>query len=130
MTLNDPLANALSTVMLSEKAGKTVCVVKPVSQLIRKVLTVLNEQTYMGTYTEVKDRKGNILKLNLLGSINACGVVKPRFSVKHDGYEKYERRYLPARDMGVLIVSTTKGIMTNTDAKEKKLGGRVIAYCY
>ena len=45
-------------------------------------------------------------------------------------FEKFERRYLPAKDLGILFVSTPKGIMTHYDAKAKKLGGKLLAYCY
>jgi small subunit ribosomal protein S8 len=47
-----------------------------------------------------------------------------------DEYEKFEKRFLPAKGVGVLIVSTIKGIMTHEEAKGKTLGGRLIAYCY
>ena len=130
MSLNDPLANALSAVLHSESIGRTECAIKPVSRMIKQVFKILNEQHYLGSYAEVKDRKGNHLKVQLTGAINQCGVVKPRFPVTKEGFEKLERRYLPARNMGLLIVSTSKGLMTNSQAKEKKLGGRIIAYCY
>lgn len=130
MTLNDPLANALSKVLHQEKIGSNICVIKPVSNVIKQVLKILADEHYLGAYTEVKDRKGNIIKVSLSGSINSCGVVKPRFAVKAGAYEKFERRYLPAKDMGILIVSTSKGLMTNAEAKKKQLGGKLIAYCY
>jgi small subunit ribosomal protein S8 len=130
MTLNDPLANAMSSILHSEKIGRTTCVIKPVSAIIKQALGVLNEQKYIGACTEVRDRKGSSLKVNLLGAINKCGVVKPRFSVSKDSYEKFEQRYLPARDMGILVVSTNKGMMTNIEAKKKNIGGKLIAYCY
>jgi small subunit ribosomal protein S8 len=130
MTLNDPLANALSVILHSEMIGRTVCVIKPVSNVIKKVLEIMNEQRFLGSLTEVKDRKGNTLKVNLIGHINKCGVVKPRVAVKRDGYEKFEQQYLPARDVGMLVVSTNKGLMTNIEAKKKRIGGRIIAYCY
>lgn len=130
MSLNDPLANLMSNLLQSEKVGKTICTVKPVSNIVKGVLKILGEHRYVGSATEVKDVKGSVIKVNLLGAINKCGVVKPRFSVKSDQYEKFEGRYLPARGMGILIVSTSKGLMTNVEAKKKKLGGRLIAYCY
>ncbi len=43
---------------------------------------------------------------------------------------KYARRYLPARDMGVLILSTSQGLMTHHAALEKNIGGSLIAYVY
>ena len=47
-----------------------------------------------------------------------------------DYFEKFEKRYLPSKELGFLIVSTSKGLMTNIEAKQKKLGGRLIAYVY
>ncbi|MFH0977968.1 MAG: 30S ribosomal protein S8 [Candidatus Woesearchaeota archaeon] len=130
MTLNDPVANALSVVEHQERIGGTSCKIKPASNLIKQILKILADEHYTGSFTEIKDRKGNVIKLTLTGAINSCGVVKPRFALKSIDYEKFEKRYLPAKGMGILIVSTSKGMMTNTQAKEKKLGGKLIAYCY
>ena len=44
--------------------------------------------------------------------------------------EKYEKRYLPAKQFGILIISTPKGLMTHVQAMDKKTGGKLIAYCY
>ncbi|MFH1133159.1 MAG: 30S ribosomal protein S8 [Nanoarchaeota archaeon] len=128
--LNDPLSNMMSKILNAERAGKKEVMVKPYSKLIKAVLEVLNENLYVGSYEEIKDGKGNALKLSLLGRINKCGAIKPRFSVKRQDFEKFEQRHLPAKNLGVLIVSTPKGILTHTKAKELGLGGRLIAYCY
>jgi small subunit ribosomal protein S8 len=130
MSLNDPLASALSRILNSEKIGKDLCTIKPVSKLIKKILEVMKDNGYIGDFEEVEDGRGNSLKINLLGNINKCGVVKPRFSVKKDNYEKFEKRYLPAKDVGVVIVSTPLGILTHQDAKKKNTGGKLLAYCY
>ena len=130
MSLNDPLANALANVLNSEKAGKTIVVIKPVSGMIKKVLSIMNTRGYVGDMTEVKDAKGNILKLNLLGNINKCGVIKPNFAVKKEEYEKYEKRFLISRNIGFMIISTPQGLMTHIEAKEKGTGGKLIAYFY
>ncbi len=68
--------------------------------------------------------------MQLFGRINDCKAVKPRFSVKVKGIEKYEKRFLPSRDLGLMILSTPKGIMTHMEAKEQDTGGRVLAYVY
>ena len=130
MSLNDPLANVLSFIQLYERKGKREVLTKNNSKLIKKILTILNEKGYVGGYEEIADAKGNLLKINLLGSINKVGVIKPRFKVKNDEYEKYEKRYLPAKDFGVLIVSTNQGLITHIEAKEKGIGGRLVSYCY
>jgi len=128
--LNDTLATALSAILNLEKIGKKECVIRPSSKIIKIVLKIMNENNYVGTFNEVVMQKGNMLKVNLLGNINKCGAIKPRYSVKKDGYEKFEKRYLPAKDFGIIFVSTPKGIMSHTEAKKKKMGGRLIAYCY
>lgn len=55
---------------------------------------------------------------------------KARYSVKVSDFVKFEARFLPAQDFGVLILTTTEGVMTHTDAKEKGVGGKLLAYVY
>jgi len=128
--LNDPLANALSGILNYDKVGKKEYLVHPASKVIMRVLTIMNEQGYIGSADVVTDARGGVLKIHLLGNLNKCGVIKPRFAITMDEYEKFEKRFLPAKGVGVLIVSTIKGIMTHEEAKGKTLGGRLIAYCY
>jgi len=130
MSLNDPLANALSKILSIIKIGKLECTIKPISKLVQTVFDIMKNRNYIESYEIIEDGKGNFIKLKLTGNINKCGVIKPRFSVKNKDFEKYEKRFLLAKDFGILIVSTTNGIMTHTEAKEKNLGGRLIAYCY
>lgn len=128
--LNDPLAAALSKIVNAEKVGKREVLIKPASAILKKVLGIMNEHSYLGAFELVEDGKGGVIKLNLLGNINKCGVIKPRFSTKKNNYEKWEKRYLPAKDFGVIIVSTPQGVMTHIEAKEKGIGGKLLAYCY
>ena len=130
MSMNDPLANALSLILNDEKIGRNVSSIKPYSKIIKKVLEVMNNNHYIGDFEEIEDGRGNMLKLNLLGNINKCGVIKPRYSVKKDQYEKFEKRYLLAKGMGILIISTPLGIISHDEAKKKGIGGKLLAYCY
>ena len=70
------------------------------------------------------------VKIKLLKRINECGTIKPRFSVEHTDFVKWEKQFLPARDFGTLVVSTPGGVMTHREAKEKGIGGRLLAYVY
>ena len=130
MSLNDPLANALSLILIDEKSGKNESIIRPSSKIIKKVLEIMKDNKYVGAFEEIKDGRGDIIKLNLLGNINKCGVIKPRYSLKKDDFEKFEGRYLLARGMGILIVSTPSGIMVHHEAKKKNIGGKLLAYCY
>lgn len=128
--LNDSLAAALSKILNAEKNNKKEVLIKPSSKIIKKILVIMNEDSYLGTFEEVKDGRGNFLKVNLLGNLNKCGVIKPNFSTKKGEFEKWEKRYLPAKELGVIIISTPLGIMTHHQAKEKGQGGKLLAYFY
>jgi len=123
---NDPLAAMLSKLLNAERLARKECTIKVSSSTIKRVLEIMNEHHYVGGF----DLEENQLTIHLLGKINKCGVIKPRFSTKADGFEKWEKRYLPAKDFGIIIVSTPKGIMTHQQAKEQHTGGTLLAYCY
>ncbi len=130
MAMNDTLANSLSYILNMEHIGSRQCVIRPSSKVIKKVLEVMHEKGYVGEIKEEVTSRGAELHVTLLGRLNRCNVVKPRFSVGLNTYTKYEKRFLPAKDFGFLIVTTNQGIMTHTEAKEKKIGGKLLAYCY
>ena len=128
--LNDPLAATLSKMLNAERVGKKEVLVRQASVMIKKILTILNEHNFVGSFEEIEDGQNTCLKINLLGNINRCGVIKPRFSTKRNLIEKWEKRYLPAKDFGIILISTPQGIMTHNQAKDKSVGGKLLAYCY
>jgi len=130
MSLNDPLANALSKILNNEKIGKPDCNIERVSKLIKDCFKIMKDHDYIGEYKVIETKQGSFIELKLIGNINNCGVIKPRFAVKVSDFEKYEKRYLPAKDFGILVISTPKGLMTHEEAIKKSLGGRLIAYIY
>ncbi len=130
MTLNDTLANVMSHVLNEDKQGKKEITVGCNSKVIKTVLQILQDNTYIGSFKENVDNRGGTITINLLGNINKCGVIKPRFNVKATEYEKFEKRYLPAFGFGLLIVSTSQGMMTQVEAVKKNLGGKLVAYVY
>jgi len=130
MSLNDPLSNLLSQINTYEKTGRKELITKYNSKILKKILSIMQDHKYIGGFEEIKDSKGNLLRIHLLGRINKTGVIKPRFSVRKAAFERFEKRFLPAKDFGILIISTSQGMMTHTDAKNKGIGGRPISYCY
>ena len=128
--LNDPLANTLSKILNADQLGKPSCSTSPVSKVIKEVLRIMQEHKFIGEVKETDNGRGGIIEIQLLGKINKCGVIKPNHSAKKDKFEKFEKRYLPAKGFGMLIVSTPKGIMTQEDAKNNNNGGVLLAYCY
>ncbi len=128
--LNDPLANALSTIKNAERKGKVRCIIQPSSKMIGGVLNLLKDRGYVGNYEFVDDGKAGIFQVDLTGNINNCGVIKPRYPIKMNDLERWESRYLPARDFGLLILTTTEGIISHNDARKKGIGGKLLAYVY
>lgn len=128
--LNDPLANALSLMKNAESKGKGSCVIQPSSKLIGGVLNLLKEKGYIGEFEYIDDGKAGVFKVALKGNINNCGVIKPRYPVKRNELEKWESRYLPAQHFGLLILTTTNGIISQDEARKRGIGGKVLAYVY
>lgn len=127
---HDTLADAISLIKNAEKAGKPECIIKPSSKLIGRIMKIMQENGYIGQFEYIEDRRGGKFKVKLLGNINDCGVIKPRYSVKRTEIERFEYRYLPAQDFGILILTSTKGIISNINAKTLGVGGKLLAYIY
>ncbi len=122
---HDIVADALNKIMNAKRSGKSSVEVTFRSKLLISVLALAKLKGY------IKDYKinGKVLKIEM-GKLNECNAIKPRFTVRVEEVGKYERRYLPAKDFGILIISTSQGLMTNQTIKEKNLGGSLIAYMY
>jgi len=129
MTYNDTLADALNIIKIYENIGKTKCNIRA-SKLVREVLKKLQENGYVGEFEFIDDGKSGYYNVSLIGRINDCKAIKPRFPVKNDEIINWERRYLPSINHGILILTTPKGVMTNREAKEMHTGGRLLAYVY
>jgi len=130
MAENDPLSSALSGVDNAESVGHLSHTVEPASNTIGSVLEVLYDRGYVDGFEFVDDGTAGRFEVELKGAINETSAVKPRYSVAADGYEKWEKRYLPARDYGALIVTTSHGVMSHYEARDRGIGGQVIAYVY
>ncbi|NYT01525.1 MAG: 30S ribosomal protein S8 [Methanosarcinales archaeon] len=128
--LIDPLADAMSTIKNAENVGKAECIISPASKLIGSTLKVMADLGYIGEFEFIDDGKSGMFKVKLQGRINRCGVIKPRFSAKVVDLEKWEKRFLPARNFGVLILSTSQGVVSHKDARDRDIGGQLLAYVY
>jgi len=104
--------------------------IKPASTLIGNVLSVMKEGGYIDEFEFVEDGKAGLFKVKLRGKINDCNAIKPRFYVRMKEYEDWEKRLLPARDFGLLILTTSKGVMSHEKAIENGVGGQLLAFVY
>ena len=124
---HDVVADALNMIRNAKKAGKETIKINRISNLLIEVLKIMKQKRYILRYKFEKDSKSIQLTI---GELFDCKAIKPRFTIKKEDIEKYKRRYLPSRDIGVLIISTNKGLMTHEEAEEEQIGGCLIAYFY
>ena len=130
MPMIDTLANGLTTIMNNEMRRKRECVINTASRLLGRVLRVLQLNSYIGEFEFVDDGRSGKFRVQLLGRINNCGAIKPRVPVSFREIENWEKRFLPSRDIGVLVVSTPQGVVSHREVKERKIGGRLLAFVY
>ena len=122
---HDIVADALNQIMNSKRSGKNILEISRYSNLLISVLAIAKLKGYIKDYRI----ENSILKIEI-ANLYKCNAIKPRFTISVSDIEKYEKRYLPAKNFGILIISTSKGLITNQTAKEKNLGGSLIAYIY
>ncbi len=125
----DVFADAINKIKVYENSGFDECMVNS-TKLIRAVLQKMKENNYISSFEEVREEKFPKIRIKLSKKINDIGVIKPRYAIRLEQFQKYETRYIPSKDFGLLILSTPKGIMTNREAKQSRIGGRLLAYIY
>ena len=121
----DVVSDALNQIMNAMKANKTSVVVKRHSKLLLSVLAIAKMKGYVKDYSIEKKE----LKIEL-GNLNGCKAIKPRYMVSVKEIDRFVARYLPAKNIGIIIISTSKGLMTHQTSIEKNVGGSLIAYIY
>ena len=126
----DPLVNALNTIMAHEGRRKNECIITPASGLVGRVLRLIQSKGYIGEIEYIDDGRQGKFRVQLFGRINEIKAVRPRYKTRVSEMEKWEIRFLPSRNLGLVILSTQKGVMDHVQAKEENVGGVVLAYIY
>ncbi len=129
MFMVDRVADAINVIKTHEHVGREECVVDS-TNLTKAILDVMKRESYVKGYEEFTEGKARKLRVQLSNKINDIGVIKPRHAVKANEIQGYEMQYIPSRDFGMLIISTSQGLLTNKEAKVKDIGGRLVAYVY
>ena len=123
----DIVADALNMIRNAKMARKESIEIMRMSNLLIEVLKIMKQKNAIKKYKiNPKEKSVEVT----IGEISECKAIKPRFTIQKNDIEKYERRYLPARGMGTIIISTNKGLMTHEEAQEEGIGGSLIAYFY
>lgn len=120
----------MSAIKNASDGGKPSVIVEPASKLLGSMLGIMQESGYIGPFEYVDDGRGGQFKVELIGRVNRCGAITPRFSTSLEEMEEWETRYLPAKGFGVLILSTSKGVISHEQARRAGIGGELLGFVY
>lgn len=121
----DVVADGLNQIMNAKMVGKRKLVINRSSKVLVNVLKMMQENGHIEY--KINDDDSVFVEVK---KINVCRAVKPRYYVKKDETVKYLQRFLPSRNIGILVLSTNKGLLSHHEALEKQIGGSVLAYFY
>ena len=130
MTRSNPTADGMCTLKNAGDTGKSECTIEPASKLLGAMLRIMQESGYIKGFEFVEDGRGGQLVVHLTGKINNCGAISPRFSVQLEEMESWEKRYLPGKNFGILMLSTSHGVLSHEQARKEGIGGELLGYVY
>ncbi|NLA39612.1 MAG: 30S ribosomal protein S8 [Methanomicrobiales archaeon] len=126
----NPIADAMSAIKNAGDAGRSEVIVEPASKVLGAMLRIMQENGFISGFEFIDDGRGGQFQIQLSGSINKCGAITPRFAVGMADMEYWESQYLPAKNFGILIVSTSKGVISHEQARSEGIGGQLLGYVY
>jgi small subunit ribosomal protein S8 len=134
MTVTDPIADYLTRIRNAQKAGHTIVSI-PASKLKKAITEILYDQGYISKYKfdEEASHQGQILIALKYDKVSKEPVIKKLGRISRPGLRKYSKASdIPriANGLGVAIVSTSQGVITDKAARAQNVGGEVICYVY
>ncbi|MDD5136630.1 MAG: 30S ribosomal protein S8 [Candidatus Omnitrophica bacterium] len=128
MAVMDPVADALTILRNASNAKKEVAELKN-SKLIEEILKILKREGFIDNYKLIKDTKQGILRTYLKYDKDGTPAMLGIKRISRPGLRVYKKSdELPKvyGGLGVAVISTSKGLMTDNEAREGKMGGEVI----
>jgi len=127
--MTNTIADSMNMLKNAEMARKKEVIISPASNLLQRVLRILQSNAYIGEFERYDDGRQGKFKIALLGKINeAKGLIRNSYYVPQ--FEALERRLLPAPGLGIIILSTNQGVMSMKEAEERHIGGQALCYVY
>ncbi len=132
MSMNDPIADMLTRIRNAGAAGHRR-VDMPVSKLKIEIARILTENHFVLGYKVLDDGRHGLLRVYLKYTEDEKPVIRSLTRVSKPGLRRYVGAAEVARvrsGMGIAILSTSQGVMTDRDARSRRVGGELIATVY
>ena len=132
MQITDPIADMLTRIRNANTA-KHETVDVPASNMMKAIAEILNEEGYIAGYQVIEDGKQGVIRIALKYGPNKEKVISGLKRVSKPGLRIYAgAEELPRvlKGLGIAIVSTSKGIMTDKAARKQNIGGEVLAFVW
>ena len=133
MTMTDPVADLLTRIRNGAKANKNAVDV-PASNLKKEIVKILMNERYLKDLVELKDNKQGILRVYLRYSAGDVPIIKGIQRVSRPGLRSYfdsqKVKETIHNSRGMMVISTSQGLMTNFEAAKKGIGGEVLLKCW
>ena len=132
MAVTDPIADMLTIVRNGSSAHKEIVEIKN-SKFAEEVLKILKTESFIANYKLIKDSKQGMLRIYLRYSKNGKSAITGLKRISKPGlriYKKIDELPKVYGGLGIAIISTSKGLITDTEAREKKIGGEIVCYAW
>ncbi len=131
MNITDPIADMLTRIR-NANAQRHETVDVPASKLKKSIAEILLEEGYIKSFEEIEDNSQGIIRITLK-YVNKQKVISGLKRISKPGLRVYaNKEELPKvlGGLGIALVSTSKGIMTDKKARQEGIGGEVLAYIW
>ncbi len=132
MTVTDPVADLLTRVRNANLANHDYVEV-PASRMNSEILRILREEGFIKGFEQLKDRQFPTAKISLKYGPRQEKILSNLKRVSKPGLRVYAKRdKVPRvlRGLGVAIISTSRGVMTDREARKLGIGGEVLCYVW
>lgn len=132
MHITDPIADMLTRIRNANSA-KHETVDIPASNMKKAIAQILLDEGYIASYKVIEDDKQGVIRVTLKYGVNKTQVITGLRRVSKPGlriYSNVEDMPKVMKGLGIAIVSTSKGIMTDREARKQNVGGEVLAFIW
>lgn len=132
MQVTDPIADMLTRIR-NANSSKHLTVDVPASKIKRAIAEILTEEGYIKGYEFVEDGKQGVIRINLKYGPNKQSIISGLKRISKPGLKVYANKDEVPKvlgGLGIAIISTSQGVMTDKNARKLKIGGEVLAFIW